>query len=302
MDKLTLALDWTPNINHIGFFIAREKQLYRQHGIDLQITDPSEDNYALTPAKKVELGQADFALCPTESIISYRTKENPFQLIAIAAVLQEDLSAIAVKSDGGINSPRHLDGKRYSSYQARYEDEIVRQMIINDGGKGVFEIGYPNKFGIWNTIIDNSFDATWIFLNWEGVQAKTKGLDLSYFKMSDYGIPYSYSPVIATDQGRISAHRNACSKFLEATEAGFRYCQRHPKEAIKLFQSYIPKKDQDIPLEKALKLSSPHFGDKDNWGRIEMSKIIEFQQWIFDKNLENKKLNPNEIFTNELFG
>ena len=79
MKKLTLALDWTPNINHIGFFIAQEKGFYKELGLDVSITDPSEDNYAVTPAKKIELGQANFALCPTESILSYRTKSKPFR-------------------------------------------------------------------------------------------------------------------------------------------------------------------------------------------------------------------------------
>ena len=70
MNTLRLALDWTPNINHIGFYVAKELGYYRDIDIDLAITNPLDDNYTLTPAKKVELGEADFALCPTESIIN----------------------------------------------------------------------------------------------------------------------------------------------------------------------------------------------------------------------------------------
>ena len=54
MKKLTLALDWTPNINHIGFVVAKEKGFYKSLGIDLNIVEPSVDNYKITPAKKVE--------------------------------------------------------------------------------------------------------------------------------------------------------------------------------------------------------------------------------------------------------
>ena len=147
MEKLKLALDWTPNINHIGFFVAQEKGFYEELGLEVFIADPSLDNYGVTPAKKVELGLVDFALCPTESIISYRTKETPFDLIAIAAILQEDLSAIVVKGDSGINSPKDLDHKIYSSYRARYEDGIVKEMIKNDGGEGNLTVVYPDKLG-----------------------------------------------------------------------------------------------------------------------------------------------------------
>ena len=75
---LKLGLDWTPNVNHIGFFVAQAKGFYESHGLELQISNPADDDYALTPAKKIELGLLDFALCPIESVISFRTKEKPF--------------------------------------------------------------------------------------------------------------------------------------------------------------------------------------------------------------------------------
>ena len=77
MTHLKIALDWTPNINHIGFYVAKDKGFYADFNIDLEIIDTSIDNYKVTPAKKVELGIVDFALCPIESIISYRRKSTP---------------------------------------------------------------------------------------------------------------------------------------------------------------------------------------------------------------------------------
>ncbi|MFT7308173.1 MAG: ABC-type nitrate/sulfonate/bicarbonate transport system substrate-binding protein, partial [Spirosomataceae bacterium] len=116
MEKIRIALDWTANINHIGFFIAKEKGFFTDHDLEVEITDPSVDNYETTPAKKVELGEVDFALCPMESVISFQTKPQPFALKAIAAIFQEDLSAIAVRSSDFITSPKDLDGKTYASY------------------------------------------------------------------------------------------------------------------------------------------------------------------------------------------
>ena len=52
MNKIKLALDWTPNINHIGFFVAKEKEYYKEKDIDLKIISPEMDNYKETPAKK----------------------------------------------------------------------------------------------------------------------------------------------------------------------------------------------------------------------------------------------------------
>ena len=55
--ELKLNLDWTPNINHIGFFVAKKLGYYKEVGIDIDILDPSGDNYQTTPAKNLELGK-----------------------------------------------------------------------------------------------------------------------------------------------------------------------------------------------------------------------------------------------------
>lgn len=297
MEKLTLALDWTPNINHIGFFIAQKKGFYEAVGLEVAIVSPSSDDYQMTPAKKVEIGQADFALCPIESIISYRKKEKPFPLIAIAALLQSDLSAIATRKDVGIKSPKDLDGKVYSSYKAKYEDGIVKEMIKNDGGKGDLEIIYPEKLGIWNTLLEGEADATWVFLNWEGVEAEESGVDLNYFKLNDYQIPYSYSPVIAANAKTVQERNEAYKAFIRATKKGFLYCNQQPEEAIQILRAELPEHDKSINLAKALALSSPNFGNTESWGVVDKDDLGKFLDWIKRKRLEVNEIQIAEIFT-----
>ncbi|MEM6516878.1 MAG: ABC transporter substrate-binding protein [Bacteroidota bacterium] len=296
MQKLTLALDWTPNINHIGFFVAKEKGFYKDVNLEIEIINPSFDNYKTTPAKKVELGMADFALCPTESVISYRTKPKPFPLIAIATILQTDLSAIAVKKDSVIKSPKNLDGKIYSSYKARYEDGIVKEMVRNDGGKGDLKIVYPDKLGIWDTLLKGDADATWIFLNWEGIEVTASDYELTYFKLNDYGIPYSYSPVIAINESLIDNKLIQYQAFLRATKRGFLSCVENPIEAIEILRNELPEKDKGIDLNLALQMTSEHFGNHENWGKIERYNLQRFLDWIKDKGLETIDIGTDSIF------
>lgn len=300
MKSLRLALDWTPNVNHLVFFVTRERGIYRDEGIQLEIQDPAVDNYAVTPAKKVETGQADLALCPTESLISYQSKQTPFPLVGIASIYQEDLSAIAVKSDSRIHSPKDLDDKTYASYQARYEDGIVKQMIRNDGGEGTLRVDYPEKLGIWDTLLQGSFDATWIFLNWEGVQAETRGISLRYFKLGDYGIPYSYSPVIAADKTRISAQSTTYERFLRASLRGYEFCLSHPDIALEVLKSVVPEKDADIDLIIALRRSLLCMGPSDKWGIMDEATVGNFLRWLHEHQLETAELSPSDLITNEL--
>lgn len=298
MKNLTVALDWTPNTNHIGFFIAREKGFYKKEDLNVTIIDPSKDNYLETPAKKIELGKVDIALCPLESVISYRTKSKPFDLWAIATIFQEDISAIVTRNNEVIKSPRDLDGKIYASYKARYEDEIVRSMIKNDGGTGNIDIKYPEKLGIWDTILEGTSDATWIFLNWEAQHEDIPQGSVSYFQMKDYDIPYSYSPVIAASQQRVLDQGETYKKFLAATKKGYLFAQDQPLEAASILQKVIPEKDQSINLIKSIQTSIPYFG-YDQWGQMEPDKIKLFLDWLVAHNLENNNLSSDLLFTND---
>ncbi len=300
MQKLRLALDWTPNINHIGFFVAEDQGFYRDEGLEVEISDPSIDNYAVTPAKKLETGAADVAVCPTESLISYRTKATPFPIVAIAALLQKDLSAIAVRENSPIRTPKELDGKTYASYHARYEDDIVREMIRNDGGTGELGLVHPDKLGIWDTLVNGTYDATWVFRNWEGVEADAKGLELRYFNLEDYNIPYGYSPVIAASVNAVRENEELYRKFLAATKRGYQFTQENPGESVGILERVVPASDHDISVKKALALTTPYLGNPHTWGRMKPSRFDDFLNWLSDHKLETRPLKATDLYRNDL--
>ncbi len=300
MPTIKLALDWTPNTNHTGFFVAREKGFYKENFLDVEIISPEEDNYATTPAKKVELGEADLAIVPSESIISYNVKANKVEARAVAALLQKDVSAIVVLKGSDIRRPRDLDGKIYASYHARYEDTIVRQMIKNDGGKGEIEVIYPEKLGIWDTLLNEEADATWIFLNWEGIAAEVQGVELRVFKMGKSGIPYGYSPVIMTTEERIKKNRLVIDAFLEATKKGFLYAQEHPQESVDILTPFVPENDRrSIDLLKSQQYTARYYGDEESWGHMDPDRVQDFVNWLTKNGLEQGIENGADWFTNE---
>ena len=300
MTKLRLALDWTPNTNHIGFIIAKELGFYNQLGIDLEFINPKDDNYAVTPGKKLELNIADFAIAPFETVISLRNKTNPVQAIAIYAVLQEDLSCIVSLKNSNIISPKFLDDKTYASYKARYEDRIVEEMIKNDGGVGNLKIVYPEKLGIWNTLLNGQADATWIFDNWEGVEANSKGIGLDKFTMKEWVIPYSYSPVVLAKVENLIKHKEIYFNFINATKKGFLFVKNNLDESKKILQQYVTSYDlENIDLEKSISTTIPYFGNESNCGKMNHDKIINFLKWLVDKGLEDKIILEQNLFTNE---
>lgn len=302
MIKLKLALDWTPNVNHIGFLLAQELGFYNQQGIDLEISNPIDDNYSMTPGKKLELDLVDFAIAPFETVISLNNKVNQVQAVAVYTILQEDLSSIVTLKSSNITSPKLLDGKSYASYKARYEDHIVKEMIKNDGGKGVINIVYPEKLGIWNTLLSGKTDATWIFNNWEGIEASGKHIELNKFTLSEFHIPYGYSPVVLTKRINITNNKELYSKFIKSTQEGFMYAQKNLHTSLEILNRWVTEYDlKNIDLEKALSFSLPHFGTESNCGKMNHERVSSFVKWIADRGLEENVILHQTLFTNELF-
>lgn len=301
MKKLRIALDWTPNTNHTGFFVARDKDYYKEAGIDLTILSPLQDDYSTTPAKKLELGETDLAIAPTESLISFRTKSDPFLIRAIAALLQDDVSAIATLKSSGIDRPKQLDDKSYASYGARYEDQIVKQMIKNDGGEGDLELHYPSKLGIWNTLVDGTYDATWIFTAWEGVEAENRGIDLTNFRLGDFDIPYGYSPVLCASEGAINDDSETLTKFLSATQRGFEFAISNPQEATDILKPELTDHDRrHIDLLKSQQMLNNYYKVTEQWGIMDSKVFTSFVNWLQKHDLVPNTLDADQLYTNEL--
>jgi ABC-type nitrate/sulfonate/bicarbonate transport system substrate-binding protein len=301
MKKLRIALDWTPNINHIGIFVAKELGFYEEAGIETTILNPLEDNYSVTPGKKLELDEAEFAIAPFETVISLNNKENVVDAIAVFAILQEDISSIATLKSSKINRPQLLDGKIYASYKARYEDYIVKEMIKNDGGTGNIELIYPEKLGIWNILLENKADATWIFNNWEGIEAESKNVELNTFSLGDFDIPYCYSPVIITKNSNLKSQKEDYSNFIKATQKGYLYAIENKLEAIKILEKYLTDYDkQNIDLGRSINFTVPYFTNGSECGLMKTERIDSFLNWLVDNKLENERVLHQDLFTNEL--
>jgi ABC-type nitrate/sulfonate/bicarbonate transport system substrate-binding protein len=301
MAPLKIALDWTPNTNHIGIFVAKQLGFYKEQGIEVEILNPISDNYQVTPGKKLALGIADFAIAPFETVISLNNKENAIDAIAVFAILQEDISSIASLKSSKIKTPKLLDGKTYASYKARYEDSIVKEMVKNDGGTGALQITYPAKLGIWNTLLEGTADATWIFDNWEGVEASTKQIELNKFSMAQFGIPYCYSPVIIARNSNLIANKEAYALFIKATKKGYLYAANNTAAAAKILNEYLTEYDKkNIDIDASIAITTPYFGTEETCGFMKPERITIFLKWLVAHNLENKKIMEQNLFTNNL--
>lgn len=283
MDSIRLALDWTPTTNHTGFYVALAQGLYQKAGLKVDIVSPDLDKYQTTPARRLANREVDLAIAPSESIISFHTTTPAVPLVAIAAVLSRDASAIVTLAQSGIDRPAQLDGKVYGSYGARFEDDLVRQMIRNDGGRGVMATHKPARLSLWHALLTNEIDATWIFLPWEGVEADLDKVKLNRFLLDDFEIPYGYSPVLATRQELIDQKPDVLQRFMEASVTGFQFAVAQPDEAARLLieTSGHPTLADHGFVELSQQMASGYYLDTaGNWGRMRREVWTQFVHYL----------------------
>ena len=279
--KIRVALDRTPNTNHTGFYVALAKGLYQQAGLDVEFISPDQENYQTAPARRVAQSDAHLAITPSESVISYQTNGVP--LIAVATLLARDISAIVTLKESGIDRPQQLDGKVYASYGARYEEDIIRQLIQNDDGLGQFIAHKSPWAGIWHALVTREVDAAWCWLTWEGVKADIDGIDLNQFLFDEYEIPYGYNPILTAHRDWTEENSDALRRFLEATATGFRFAVKNPDDAARILikTANHPNLSNRNFVEQSQQIVSGYYLDGEGqWGLMHRTIWVSFTNWM----------------------
>jgi ABC-type nitrate/sulfonate/bicarbonate transport system substrate-binding protein len=293
--------------NHVGFYVAKYQGLYSAADLDVTLLSPHLDAYKATPAARVEDGTATFAVTPSESVISHHTwptgaPQPKAKLRAVAALLQTDTSAIVTLASSGIDRPAKLQGKRYASYSARYEGRIVQELIRADGGSGDYqELSLP-MLGVWDTLLTGQADATWVFMQWEGIEARRKGVDLNVFKLGDYGIPYGYSPTLVAHPSTLEERGEEVRAFLAATAEGYKLAAADPAAAAAALTELATAENPDLPspldpglVEDSVKEVAPLLLDgAGRWGSMDAARWDIFLDWLSSKGLLTTKVQSRE--------
>ena len=220
-----LALDWTPNTNHTGFFVAQRRGWYRESGIDLRVLP-----YATSaPETLLAAHQAECGISFQDSL-TFAVAAGA-DIVSVAAILQKTASAIGVLADSPIDRPRDLDGKTYAGFGYPNEVPTLKAVIRADGGRGEFRVATLDS-AAYEALYASKADFTIPFTAWEGVEAELRGIKLRYFAFSDYGFPEFYQVVLACDRQWLGREREAARRFVGATARAFQEAAEHPAEAV----------------------------------------------------------------------
>jgi ABC-type nitrate/sulfonate/bicarbonate transport system substrate-binding protein len=229
--KVRVALDWTPNTNHIGIYVAQAKGFYAAAGLDVEIL-PYADTSAGT---LVSNGVAEFGICGEIEIFMQRAAGGDVKMVY--GIVQTETGRLIFK--GGredIKRPKDLDGKIYGGFGGAWENAVVSAMISNDGGEGTFQTVTLGT-SAYEALDNGSVDFTLEVYTWEGIAAQLENRAIDRFHYSDYGVPDEQTTAIATSDAYLKASPEKARAFIQATLQGYAYSVDHPDEACDLLIS-----------------------------------------------------------------
>ncbi|GAA0930125.1 ABC transporter substrate-binding protein [Pseudonocardia zijingensis] len=233
-ETVRVALDWTPNTNHTGLFVAQQEGWFEEAGLDVQLLPYNNTS----PDTLVSSGAAEFGVSFQDSFTF--SKAAGADITSVMAVLQHWATQIAVRADrADITSPRDLDGTTYGGFGAAYEEPKMRAVIQADGGRGEFDTVVLGT-AAYEALYAGEVDFTEPFVAWEGIEAELRGQPLKTFSYTDYGFPDAYNVLLIGNSPWLAEHPDLAAKFVQAAQRGYQLAADDPDRAAQLLMDANP--------------------------------------------------------------
>lgn len=300
LQKITLSLDWTPNTNHTGIYVALAKGYFTEAGLDVTVVQPPESGAAAMCAA----GQAQFAIDAQDTLAAAFTSDEPLGVTAVAALLQHNTSGIISRKGEGMDRPKGMENHTYSTWEVPTELAMLKTVMEKDGGD------FSKVKLIPNTITDEAgalkekqTDAIWIFYGWGGISAKLSGLEFDYFNFTDIDPVFDYyTPVLIANNNYIAENPETTKAFLSALKKGYEYAIANPEEAAQILvdgdTTGSLKDSLELVTESQKWLSTQYKAEVAQWGYIDPARWDGFYKWLWDNELIEKELPAGTGYTN----
>lgn len=294
--KVTVLLDWTPNTNHTGLYVAKEKGFYKDAGLDVNIVQPSDGS----GLELVNAGRAEFAVSYQEQVTFARTSEKQLKVKAIAAIIQHNTSGFASMSEKNIKNPKDFENKTYGGWGSEVERATLKTLMNKFQGDynklKIVDLGASDFF----SSIKKDVDFSWIFYGWDGIFAENKKIKLNFIKLTDLNpnLDY-YTPVLVAGEDSIMNNPDLVRKFTIATRKGYEFAIKNQVESAEILVKNVPEIDGVLAKKSQEYLAKEYQSDAALWGEMKLSVWENYGNWLYDNKLISTKLDSKEAFTNE---
>jgi ABC-type nitrate/sulfonate/bicarbonate transport system substrate-binding protein len=296
LTQVTLMLDWVPNTNHTGIFVADAKGYFEEAGLDVEIIEPGE----VYAEQAVAAGAVDFGISFQEQVTIARA--DGVDIVSIAAIIQHNTSGFASRADLEIISPAEWEGLRYGSFGSPFEEPTLRVLMDCAGADfsalEIVNTGFADPLALLD---EEQIDIAWIFYAWQGTQAEVYDINLNVVMMEDWFtcIPDYYTPIIISNEGTLNDHPEMVRAFLEALSRGYNFAIEDPEAAADILLEAVPELDEEVVRASQEWLSPRYQADGPRWGFQNLSVWQDYATWMFDNGIIAESIDSQAAFSNE---
>ena len=298
-NTITIVLDWTPNTNHTGIFVAQAKGFFEEAGLNVEVVQPPEDGAVTLVAS----GKAQFGVSFQDSLAPAFAGDSVMPVTAVAAVIQHNTSGIVSRAGEGMDTPKGLEGKKYATWDLDVEKATIRDVMKADGGDfDLVELIPSTVTDEVSALHSGSVDAIWIFYGWAGVACEVAGLDTDYFEFADIDPVFDYyTPVIIGNNAWLEENPETAKAFVEALSKGYTYAAQNPKEAADILMDAAPelKSNSELVYASQEYLAAEYIADAARWGEFDADRWAAFFGWLNENDLLEGEIDPDYGFTND---
>lgn len=274
--KVTFALDWYPNANHAGIYMAMANGYFEDAGLDVDIFVPADPTTVL---QTVGAGRDTFGITYQNDVLQARANDVPVQ--SIAAVVQHPLNCVMVLESSDIQSPADLKGKTIAIAGVP-TDEALLQTVLASVDLAMDDVEVVNVgFDLMPALLSERADALiGVYWTHETILAEHEGYPVRYFPIQEYGVPDYYELVIVAGESTVADQAETVTAFLGALREGYAAAEADLDTALQNLMAESPELVEDVERE-GLDLLAPMWTDHGTvpWGTQTAERWDTYTTW-----------------------
>lgn len=298
LKKVTVILDYVPNTNHTGMYVALDRGYYEAEGLDVEIIEPTDGATATLVAQQ----KGTFGISYQEDVTIALSSADPLPIKAVAAIIQHNTSGFVALADSGIESPADFEGKTYAGWAGPGEAAVL-EACMTKAGADFSRLNMVISDGSGFEALGKSCDVMWFFEGWDSVMAAMNGVELNYMacRELDERLDY-YTPVIITSDAVIQSDPEMISAFLRATAKGYGDVIADPDGCAEILFAHASAYDLEMLKKSQEYLADKFMEDTDTWGIMKDEVWDNYSSFLQEYGVIEEALPASRCYTNEFLG
>ncbi|GAB4541117.1 MAG: ABC transporter substrate-binding protein [Anaerolineales bacterium] len=295
LQSVALTLQWFPQTQFAGYYVALDKGWYAEEGIDLTIRSGGPD---VSPVNAVRSGSSQFDTSLLADIIVANEKDN--DLLSIAQIQQTNGLLLIAKKESGITKPEDFKGKRVGVWLGNWEaqfDALVAKENINTDDFMLVSQGFS-----MDAFLRGDLDVASAMIYNEYYAVLESGLtpdDLNVIRYEDYGLDFP-GDALFTSAEFAKTNADLCARMTRATLRGWRYAVENQEEAVNITLKYDATKMQTYQHQRTMMSEIAKLTQNNLYpiGYTDRNRILRVITELNANGIIKTLPNPDDIYTN----